>query len=177
MEKERIRQHSIISDYDGEYLIYVSEFGTIYTIKWVEEKGKWKIQNLREIPSNDGYSRVDIRHRCYMVSRLVAETWLPMPVDFKHYDYEVHHIDGNRANNRKENLYFIKKKYHKTLHCIKSVRKLGDKEDISNFTNFNLIDICGADRWFLEDLLEKIKNNNAKKLQFNYQDNTYEVAV
>lgn len=74
----------------------------------------------------------------------------------------------------KKTFILFKKKYHKTLHSIKSVRKLGDKEDIFNF---NLIDICGEDRWFLEDLLEKIKKNNEKKLKFNYQGNTYEVAV
>lgn len=56
-----------------------------------------------------GYPEINIiqggKHKYYLVHRLVAEIFCSKPNDGK--QYEVNHIDGNRANCRADNLEWI----------------------------------------------------------------------
>ncbi len=52
----------------------------------------------------DGYLRVNLHRRQHAVHRLVAQAWLPPPEEDK---TEVNHKDGNKENNRAENLEWV----------------------------------------------------------------------
>ena len=48
---------------------------------------------------------VDGQRKTFRVHRLVAEAFLPMPYS---YEWQVDHLDGNRQNNRADNLEWVK---------------------------------------------------------------------
>ena len=88
-----------ISGYDGKY--QVSNFGNVRSFS------KWKNgELLRPGISKTGYYFVNLvrfgreKIDCHRVHRLVAKSFLENPNDLP----EVNHIDGNKLNNRVENL-------------------------------------------------------------------------
>jgi hypothetical protein len=85
-----------------EYLDYwVSNLGRVKSC-WF---GREKLLKIHQI--NSGYSIVDlyankVRHR-WLVHRLVAETFIPNPLNLK----EIDHINQIKTDNRLENLQWI----------------------------------------------------------------------
>lgn len=80
----------------------------------ISNKGRIKNYNTNNIlttfPNRQGYYMVNVflpekGKRCYMIHRLVAETFYP----FFHKDniFEVNHINGNKSNNTIENLEWM----------------------------------------------------------------------
>ena len=58
---------------------------------------------LKVYHNNGGYQMVGVGASPQFVHRMVAETWIPNP---NHY-LEVNHIDGDKDNNRVENLEWV----------------------------------------------------------------------
>lgn len=86
-----------IQGYENRYLI--SSYGRVYSIR-----GKrW----LKYSVPKCGYPQVGLcvhnKRVNYMIHRLVAQTFLNKPID---KDY-VNHIDGNKLNNRVDNLEWV----------------------------------------------------------------------
>ena len=55
-----------------------------------------------------------------MINRLVAMMFVPLPERLQHYDLDeldVHHVDGDKTNNRPENLVWLTKEEHRDLHA------------------------------------------------------------
>lgn len=98
-----MRQERIV-DADGNVVIgvfyadhyFVTPDGKVYTL-W-RRSGKWKEQRQR--PHNRGYLRVQINNKDAYVHRLVAECFIDNPKGL----LEVNHKDGNKRNNRVDNL-------------------------------------------------------------------------
>ena len=111
-------------------------------------EGNYYCSNLGRIKSCCGYTAIIIRpyinHSNYakvkiiqnglstgkFVHRLVASKWLPLP---QNIDCKIHHIDGNKLNNKANNLIWIPETIHYLIHSImtKENRILG-KEEINN---------------------------------------------
>ena len=96
---------------------FVSEDGKVYSaIKKGErtdlETRKYDKNNLREVkgrPAKNKYLRVylrdarDRKRKDRFIHRLVAQAFIPNPLNKK----VVHHKDGNRQNNRTDNLKWV----------------------------------------------------------------------
>lgn len=96
-----IEEWKEIEGYGGKYLI--SNLGRVKSLKNHKER------ILTAFVNNKGYPRValcqDGQPKYYLVSRLVAEAFCENP-DPKHAN-TVDHIDGDKENNRAENLRWL----------------------------------------------------------------------
>jgi hypothetical protein len=61
--------------------------------------------------NNTGYRRVTINAKPERVHRLVAIAFKPIPLE-EFAKLHVHHVDGNKLNNRPENLKYLTEKEH-----------------------------------------------------------------
>ena len=72
---------------------------------------------LTQEKNNCDYDRIKIRNDWYSVHRLVAEAFCPNPNP--EVRTEIHHIDGNRHNNKYQNLRHIDPFTHDLFHAMK----------------------------------------------------------
>lgn len=98
-----------IKDFEGLY--EVSNLGRIRTKYW--EKRKMSKDPIRKTQiSNCGYEMVllknNYRQKNCLVHRIVAKTFVDNPKKFNY----VHHKDGNKSNNRADNLEWVNMKQH-----------------------------------------------------------------
>lgn len=99
-----------IAGYDGDY--FISSHGRVLSLKL----NGYKLKEPQNTAS--GYLMVDLsqngQRTHYKIHRLVAEAFLLKEVD----QTEVHHKDGNRQNNRSNNLQWVSSEQHKEVHRI-----------------------------------------------------------
>lgn len=104
-----------IKGYEGKY--EVSNFGKVKSLKRYKRNNS-KMQLVEErilssyINKKNGYVYVylcnDGKYKNHRLHRVVAESFIPNP---NNYD-QINHIDGNRANNRVENLEWCDTSYN-----------------------------------------------------------------
>ena len=102
-----------IKDYEGYY--QVSNLGRIKSLKRIV-KGRWKNIIIKEKILNrkieNGYLRVQLSKnnisKIFLVHRLVAETFIPNPNNYK----EINHKDENTINNNVDNLEWCTHSYN-----------------------------------------------------------------
>lgn len=89
---------SYVSNTDGRYII--SSFGRVASVPRARTKGGL----LKPQPNKQGYLMVAIRYgkkyKLWRLNRLVALTFIPNPENYE----QVNHINGNKQDNRVENL-------------------------------------------------------------------------
>lgn len=102
-----------VSGYEGLY--QVSNTGKVRSLNFGRGMGRGGSAKERSlVPSPDGYQRVILRkngiRKSHFVHRLVAVAFVPV-VDGKTI---VNHKDGNRSNNRADNLEWCDQQYNAT---------------------------------------------------------------
>lgn len=193
IDEEVARENLLHSD-PKKYRLFVTKDGKVYRKRYRKKKGWSGYIELRTF-NNNGYLQVVVDGKCCYVGRLVAEVWLELPKDYGWCRYDAHHRNQIRNDNRAENLYWVRKRFHRTLHSVKQIKRLGMKNQI--LKNQDLIDIFGTD---FEKILADIQKNNRNNHEYEavfyasndepvevqlentylyvrYMGNTYEVAV
>lgn len=117
-----------IEGYNGDYLI--TNNGKIYS----------NISNIYRVlmKDKDGYMRICLRGKNFRINRLVAEYFIYNPNNKK----EVNHINGNKEDNRVENLEWVSSSEN-TLHAYDNglMNKKGENHHHAKLTNEDVLEI------------------------------------
>lgn len=161
IDGELARKHYGYSD--EKYQLFVTQTGKIYKKRKWKKKGWSDYIRLSEFDKN-GYLQVMVNGHCCYVGRLVAELWLELPNDYFRFKYDAHHRNQIRSDNRAENLFWVRKRFHRTLHSVKQIKRLGMKNKI--FKDQDLIDVFGEDQELIEKILSDIQKNNSNNHEY-----------
>lgn len=88
-----------------------------------------KIRKLEVDPNAKGYRRIKLRLsgddklKHYRLSRLTAAAFVPTPKNADITSLQVHHIDGNNANDKATNLKWVDKTEHRKIHSKRKRKK------------------------------------------------------
>ena len=85
--------------FDDRY--YISNMGNVVSYAY----GKRKV--LKPVLHNTGYKFIRIKRKLWLIHRLVAMMFIPNDNDVKNH---IDHIDGDKLNNRVENLRWVTQK-------------------------------------------------------------------
>lgn len=95
---------------------------------------------LAQDVTNSGYARVWVRGKHRSVHRLVAQTYVPNPEQKPH----VNHIDGNKLNNRADNLEWVTQSENQR-HAYDSGLQVGYRKPMP-LSDDHKAALCGS-RW------------------------------
>lgn len=118
-----------IKDYEGKY--EVSNLGRVKSLERtsrLNRKIKERILAPRE--HTGGYLRVQLSRKDFYIHRLVAETFIPNPENKS----QVNHIDGNKRNNRVDNLEW-NTPLENNLHAIRTGLNKKDRDFMIKIAN------------------------------------------
>lgn len=137
-----------IEGYEGLYQI--SNYGNIVSLNYNHTKKRKEL--ICEI--NNGYCKIGLcknnKTKRYMVHRLVAKAFIDNPYNKN----QVNHIDGNKQNNRVDNLEWVTPKEN-TEHSIKNSLRKMKKIKMINKNNNEIIYVFEN----IIELRQKIKLN------------------
>lgn len=169
-----VAKENLLHTDQNKYRLFVTKDGKVYKKRYRRKKGWSNYIELKTF-NNNGYLQIIVDGKCCYVGRLVAETWLELPKDYGWCRYDAHHKNQIRNDNRAENLCWVKKRFHRTLHSVKQIKRLGMKNQI--LKNQDLIDIFGED---FEKILADIQKNNRNNHEYEavfYASNDEPVEV
>lgn len=104
--------HARLVEESKEKLFFASAYGDVYSM----HKKTKLVKLLKQQISNRGYCRVHIKGKNKRVQRLVAKAYLE---DYAEH-LQVNHIDGNKLNNRLDNLEMCTNADNKKHQLIKN---------------------------------------------------------
>lgn len=145
-----------IKGYEGIY--QASNLGRIKSLNYNQQKYE-KI--LKPVKQKTGYYLVNLKGNALLLHRVIANTFLENPNNFK----TINHKDGNKANNSVDNLEWCS--YSDNLkHAYKNKLKIATsnhlkKKIIQYDKNYNFIKIWGCSKDIEREL--KISHSNISK--------------
>ena len=177
-----------IKGYEGKY--EVSNKGKIRSLNYRNQKGL--IKEMTPSLSNVGYLMFPLpfnkKQKSVCVHRIVAETFLELPIDFDVVRYTVNHIDGDKLNNNVCNLEWMtysenNKHSYQTLGKTSGMKgnkfeksKLSKKvtaysDDMSFVKTYNsTTEAFSKDGYTSSGISQAVKNKNKyKKLNWKYE--------
>ena len=110
--------------------LYYKFDGTLQVLEgyYVDDKGYiYKGGKEAKIKHDGAYCFITVKRERKFVHRIVASTFCDVCGDVKE---EVHHIDLNPSNNKPDNLLWVTKFEHRSLHRqgLRRIRKLDEKQ-------------------------------------------------
>lgn len=136
-----------IVGYEGLY--EVSNLGNIISLE--NKSNHKKVKYLKCSKTKSGYLRAYLyknkKRKCYMLHRLVALAFIPNP----HNLPQINHIDGNKKNNKVENLEWCTQRdnnIHAIVNGLNSTQKAVEKNEkpiilMNNNTRYrSMMDAC-----------------------------------
>ena len=120
---------------DGTYGYMVSSEGEVYC----QRSQRMLVQGMSR-----RYKAVSIRYlngavRRVTVANLIAEAFLGK----KPHGYQTHHINGDRLDDRLENIEYMRASEHHRLHC--KINRRGEENHKAKLTESNILVIRGLE--------------------------------
>ncbi len=118
-----------IKNYEGKY--QVSNFGNVKSLERYDRCNR-HINEKILVPRKHtgGYLRVQLSRKDFYIHRLVAETFIPNPEN----KLQVNHIDGDKTNNRSNNLEWCTA-LENNLHAITTGLSKKDRDFMIKIAN------------------------------------------